>query len=241
MLHSTRGIVFHQIKYSETSVIAKIYTEQFGLQSYLIRGIRGKKAKIKPGLLQHLSLLEMEVNNKETKSLQHIKELKSAYSFASIPYDMIKSSILVFLNEVFVKAVKEEEANPELFNFLFNGIQVLDMTEELNSSFHLHFLIQLTRYLGFFPKNNFSEMNNVFDLTEGEFCKITDLSEYFASLPFSGYIAELQNAQFEMNVNFSYPSTHRNELLEVIIRYYQLHIPGFGELKSHKVLKEVLH
>lgn len=241
MLHTTRGIVFHLIKYSESSVIAKIYTEQFGLQSYLIKGIHGKKAKIKPGLLQHLSLLEMEVYNKEKKSLQNIKELKSAYSFSSVPFNMVKSSILVFLNEVLLKAVKEEESNPELFNFLFNGIQVLDMTEELNSSFHLHFLIQLSRYLGFFPNNNFTVKKNVFDLMEGEFCNATDLTEYFAPLPFSQYISDLQNAQFEMNTNFSFPANHRSQLMEIILKYYQLHIPAFGELKSHKVLKEVLH
>ena len=115
------------------------------------------------------------------------------------------------------------------------------MTEKINSSFHLHFLIQLTRYLGFFPKNNFSEKNNTFDLMEGEFSNTTDFSEYFAPLPISRYIAELQNARFEMNVNFSYPSNHRNELLDVIIKYFQLHIADFGELKSHKILKEVLH
>jgi len=241
MHHNTRGIVFHQIKYSETSIIAKIYTEQFGLKSYLIRGVRGKKAKIKPGLLQHLSLLDMVVSHKEKSSLHHIKELKSSYSFTSIPFDMVKSSILVFLNEVLFKAIKEEESNPGLLNFIFHGIQVLDLTDQLNSSFHLHFLTQLTRYLGFFPKNNFSNKNSSFNMMEGEFCFSTDPSNYLAPMPFSKYISDLQNAPFEMNSKFNFSADHRSRLLDIILKYYRLHLPGFGELKSHKVLKEVLH
>ncbi|MCD4664768.1 MAG: DNA repair protein RecO [Bacteroidales bacterium] len=169
MLHKTRGIVLNKVKYSETSLIVKIYTELFGLQSYLIRGIRNKKSKIKPSLLQHLALIELIVYHKEKKSIQHIKEIKSAYQFKSVPFDIRKSSIIIFLNEILYKVIKEEESNKSLFEFLFNTIQILDINEKGVSDFHLIFLVQLTKFLGFFPKNNFSKTRDNFNLEDGEF------------------------------------------------------------------------
>src|SRR4051812_33656990 len=132
MLHKTRGIVFHVTPYAESSVVAKIYTEQLGLQSYLVNGVRSKKAKIKSGLLQPLSLLDMVVYHKDRGGLQRIKELRQATGgqFSTIPFDVVKSSVVIFINEVLYKSVKEEEANPQLFDFIFHALQLLDIRTE---------------------------------------------------------------------------------------------------------------
>jgi len=105
MISKTKGIVFHQLKYSETSFIVKIYTQEFGLQSYLIKGARNKKSKIRPALLQHLSLLELIVTHKEKSNLQHIREIRSAHQYSNLPFDMIKSSITLFVNELLLKSI----------------------------------------------------------------------------------------------------------------------------------------
>src|ERR1051325_9557854 len=149
MLHKTKGIVFHVTPFSESSVVAKIYTALFGLQSYLINGVRNKKAKIKPGLLQPLSLLDMVVYHKERSGLQRLKEIRPSASggqFTSIPFDVKKGSMVMFLNEVLYKSIKEEEANQQLFDFIFNAIQLLDVQPEANNDYHLLFLVQLTKY-----------------------------------------------------------------------------------------------
>ena len=241
MLHKTRGIVFRQIKYSETSVIAKIYTELFGLQSYLIRGVRNKKSKIKPALLQHLSLVDIVVYHKEKKDIQHIKEIISAFRFTSIPFDIKKSAIVIFLNEILYKSIKEEEANSELFNFLFNSIQILDLKKNRVSNFHLLFLIQLTKFLGFFPKGNFSNENVTFDLQEGIFIKSETQTEYLTGMPFSKYLFDLTNTSFEDLGSLLILPKYRNELLNTILKYYRLHLPGFGSIKSYQVLQAVFN
>ena len=241
MLHKTRGIVLHQVKYSETSLIVKIYTELFGLQSYLIRGIRNKKSKIKPALLQHLALVELIVYYKEKKSIQHIKEIKSAYQFKSVPFDIRKSSIIIFLNEILYKVIKEEESNKSLFEFLFNTIQILDINEKGVSDFHLIFLVQLTKFLGFFPKNNFSKTRDNFNLEEGEFLGQNIRGRYFIEKPYSKYFSELINISYENSELFHIPPNHRNNLMEYILNYYRLHLPGISEIKSHQVLKTVLN
>jgi DNA repair protein RecO (recombination protein O) len=239
MLQSTRGIVFHQVKYSETSIIVKIYTEKYGLQSFIVRGARKKNAPIKASQLQHLALVELEIYRKETKDLQHIKELKVIFPFQSIPMDIRKSTILVFMNEVLYKVIREEEPNPELFEYISNAIQILELKEDHFSSIHFLFLIQLTKFLGFFPKNNYSATNTNFDLQEGEFNNAVGPDTIIAVEPYSRYISTLCNAAFDRIEDIRIHPSHKNKLLETILNFYRLHLPGITEFKSHAVLKSV--
>ena len=239
MLQSTRGIVFHQIKYSETSIIVKIYTEKFGLRSFLVRGARKKNAKIKASQLQHLALIELETYQKGSKDLQYIREIKVLHPFQSIPIDIRKSAIVVFLNEVLYKVVREEEPNPELFGYIFNAIQILDLKNSHFSNIHLLFLIQLSRFLGFFPKNNYSAKNPNFDLQEGEFTNAVGLESMIAIEPYSKYISFLCDTSFEKLEEFKIHPAHKNQLLEIILNFYKLHLPGIAEFKSFAVLKSV--
>lgn len=239
MLQTTRGIVFHQIKYSETSIIVKIYTEQFGLQSFLVRGARKKNAKIKASQLQHLSLVELEVFRKESKDLQIIKELKVIFPFQSIPLDIRKSTILIFLNEVLYKVIKEEEPNPELFEYIQNVIQILDLKTSNFTTIHFLFLVHLTRFLGFFPKNNYSISNPNFDLKEGQFSSDIGPESFISVEPYSKYISMMCDTTFKRIDEMKIPTVHKNNLLEIILNYYKHHIPGIIEFKSHAVLKSV--
>lgn len=237
MLHSTRGIVFHQVKYSETSIIAKIYTEQFGLKSYLFRGARKKKSNTQAALLQHLNLLELEVYQREKKEIQQVKEIKMAYPFKTIPYDIRKSSILIFLNEILYQVIREEEPNPDLFQFLYQAIQLLDNKEKNLASFHFIFLIQLTRFLGFFPRNNYSDTHHTFNLSEGEFSSMSLPGNYFAPSPYGRLLSQIMELQ--PDASYSIPSPVRNSLLEIILNYYKLHVPGMKDIKSLDVLKSI--
>jgi len=169
MIAKTQGIVFHQIKYSESSLIVKIYTREFGIQSYLLKGLRSKKSKISPALLQHLSLLDIVASHKEKSNLHYIREIHSAHQYASIPYDMTKSSITLFVNELLMKAIREEEPNTALFDFVFQSMQWLDLASENYVNFHLIFSMQLCRYLGFYPRGVYAPSTPYFDLEEGCF------------------------------------------------------------------------
>jgi DNA repair protein RecO (recombination protein O) len=263
MLYSTRGIVFHSVKYSESSVIVKIYTGLFGLQSYLFKGIRNPKSKVKPGLFQALTLLDLVVYHKEKHSLQAVKEIRLAHPYQTIPFDIRKSSVALFINELIYKAIREEEANPSLFEFLWASCQQLDETNEPVSNFHLLFAIQLCHYLGIFPQMNQSPKFPIFNLREGLFqSSIPEHPHYLDqgnSLLFNDLLEtcnrqslkssiptnpEICIAPFGVAQNFEplqylKPET-RNRLLETILLYYQLHLPGFRGLQSHHILRKVL-
>lgn len=240
MIAKTQGIVFHQIKYSESSLIVKIYTREFGIQSYLVKGVRSKKSKISPALLQHLSLLEIVVSHKEKSNLHYIREIRSAHQYVSIPYDMIKSSIILFVNELLIKAIQEEESNPSLFDFLFQSMQWLDLATEKYVNFHLIFSIQLSRYLGFYPRGIYSPATPYFDLEEGCFENRRPIHHNYLQGKEANKLSLLTDYSLDSIKELKLNNEDRNKLLDQIVQYYSLHLPNFGELKSLDVLRTVL-
>lgn len=241
MLTKTKAIVIKTIDYSENSVILKCFTEQYGLQSYLINGVKNKKGAIKPSHLMPLNLLELDVYHQLNKNLQRIKELKCQPILNNIHYDLLKSSIGIFMGEVLNKTIQaENQADKNLFEFLFTVIQYLDLTQQSLSNFPVYFMLQLSQYLGFNPKLNYSELNNSFDLEEGVFkpSLFGDIKVVESHL--AEYWFDLCKVNFDSFSQIEINKTHRNELLNHVMLYYKIHIEGFNELKSNKVLVEVL-
>jgi DNA repair protein RecO (recombination protein O) len=253
MLHSTKGIVFHSIRYAESSIIVKIYTELFGLQSYLIKGIRNVRSKIKPALFQPLTLLDLVVYHREKQSLNAVREAHLAHPFLTIPFDVRKSSVTLFINELAYKAIREEEPNAGMFAFLWQTCLQLDEAEESVSCFHILFSLRLMHYLGIFPQNNHSARFPVFNMREGLFqAAIPNHPHYLDpanSLLMSHALDVCGPQQTEHEGksewrDFSESAipdpASRNRLLETILLYYQLHLPGFKGVQSHHILHDVL-
>ena len=239
MLHKTKGIVLRTVDYSDTSIITKIYTEQFGIQSYLIKGAKRKKASVKANLFQPFSLLELVVYKKEKKHLQTLKEARPEIYFASIPHEPAKTSILFFLNEVVLKFLQEEENNPELFSFLHETIQTLDVEEKNFINLHLIFLVRLSRFLGFYPQGRFSELTSVFDLREGKFISGEPLHPDFIIKENSKLLSRVLSSNYYSMDNLLLSGKERKNLLDIILRFYELHLSHMGSISSRKVLEQV--
>lgn len=239
MLHKTRGIVLRTTDYSDTSIIAKIYTEEFGIQSYLIKGAKRKKASVKSNLFQPLSILELVVYKKEKKQLQTLKEAKPEIHFTSTPHEPAKTSILFFLDEVLLKCLHEEEHNPKLFSFVHETILALDAAEKNYSNLHLIFLIRLSRHLGFFPQGNFSETNSIFDLREGKFTSKEPMHPDFLLKENSKLIGKIIISNYYTMENLIVKGQERKNILNILLRYYELHLSNMGSISSHKVLEQI--
>lgn len=241
MLIKCKAIVIKTIDYSENSVVLKCFTDTHGLQSYMVNGVRSKKGAIRPSHLLPLSLLELEAYHQQQKNLQRIKELKCTPQLHSLHFDMVKSSVGIFMAEVINKVLREEnQPDAPLFSFMYHAIQLLDLEVDKVNNFPLFFLLQLTRYLGFHPKGSFTEHTNGFDFKEGIFEPYDARNPYQLSPSLSQKMSMLlQSSTLESkNVTMSY--TERTALLEHTIDYYREHIIGFIDLKSHKILAEVL-
>ncbi len=239
-LHKTRGIVLHQTKYADSGLILKIYTEAFGLQSYIIRGCRSKKSPFKPALLQNMNLLEMVAYHKEKNKLQSLKEVKMAYTYQALHFDMVKQSIAFFINEVIYKSIKEEEKNLDLFEFLFHAMQYLDQQNENISLFPHIFCVQFSRYLGFFPKNNYDNKSRFFFPEEGLFREIYFQSKYLLDEKQSAYFILLMQTKLSDVGKVRIPKTDRKDLLNHILNFYLMHLQGIKEFKSVDILSEIL-
>ncbi|TVR43292.1 MAG: DNA repair protein RecO [Bacteroidia bacterium] len=238
MIRNTEGIVLHTLKYGESSLIARIYTRDMGMQSYLVRGVRKSKSRNRQMLFQPLTLVNLVAYHKDNKDgLQNIKDISLRHAYRLIPFDIHRTSLAIFLAEVLSHALKSQEYNYALFDFLNTSLLDLDHQQEKLSFFHLLFLLRLSRFLGFHPRNNRNAVNLFFNLQEGVYqpvfeneqtCLDASLSESFYLLV-EADTADLPHIQKD----------HRKMLLKKLIDYYRLHLSGMPEIKSLAVLETV--
>jgi DNA repair protein RecO (recombination protein O) len=247
MLHQTRGIAVHTVKFSETSIIAKIYTEAFGLQSYLIKGVRRQHSKIKPGLFQPLTILDLTVYHKEKRTLQIIKEVHNHYPYQTLASDIQKSSVALFINELIYKSIGEEERNPELFGFFYRTCIALDHYDGPLAFVPLSFMIHLSRYLGILPQIDLEEYHDIFNLRDGVFQSRLPDHTHFIEPPlthllkhFLRAVEDAEGREVLATVQFPATAAQRSELLEQMLVYYKLHLSGFRDVNSHRILHTVL-
>ncbi|PSR56544.1 DNA repair protein RecO [Adhaeribacter arboris] len=233
MLVKTRGIVLNFIKFRETSIITRIYTEQLGLQNYIVNSVRKKGPGARIALFQPLTLLDMVVYTSPRGGLTRISEYKCSYPFTSIPFNTRKSSIVLFLSEILTYTIQEEEENLPLFGFLYDSIVYFDCQEQGFSNFHLFFLLQLAHYLGFGPTSG-ADITSQVAFSVGTATQSRGSVLHFQM--FEAYFDALLQSSEEVFMN----SKVRKELLLILIRYYQLHVEKLGEIKSLQVLSEVL-
>lgn len=236
MLQQTKGITLRVTNYSESSVVAQIYTETLGLQSYLINGAKKPKAKINYNMLQPFHILEMVVYNKENNNLQRIKEAHQIPPLKSIPLNIVKSSIAMFLNEVLYKVLKHQHPEPQLFQFLENAIIWLDETDDGLANYHLVFLAKLSHYLGFKP---IISNQPYFDLMEGQFSNHLPAHFHVLQEPYSSALREILQSSFSNCNKIKLNRSDRTYLLQKLIDYYRLHTENFGEVNSLYILEEI--
>jgi len=238
---TTRGIVFNKIKYGESSLVVKIFTEEVGLQSYLVRGVNSKKARLKLSLFQPLSLLELVVYHKSSHGLRHIKEARMDYPWQHIPFSPEKQSILMFLNEVLYKTIRHETPDKELFQWIYHTLVWFDLEEKNFLNFHLFFLMQLTRFLGFSPKKEMSEMTRqpFFDLQEGHFVQHRPVHLNYLEKQQAALFFELMHTGLDGLKTFKINNKQRRNLLDALLTFYLLHLPELGKIKSLEILRSM--
>ncbi len=238
MLHTTEGIVLHNFKYGDTSLVARIFVPEYGLQSYIVKGVRKSRSRIKPGLFQPLTLVNMVAYHKEREGLQNIREIRCSHPFKSITLDIRKTSVAVFMAEVMLNAFRNQESNPGLFNFVRDEIITLDDSHENVANFHLRFLIQLSAWLGFSPARNISDSRPYFSMREGTYQPTLHGSD-FLDRQQSRWFFSLSDSSLSFDEIPEMPGKMRRDLLHGILKYYRIHLEGFKELRSLETLEAV--
>ena len=239
MLTKTQAIVLHSLKYGETRLIVDMFTRSYGRQSFIVSIPKSSKSKFKKQLFQPLTILEIEVDIRPKLQLQKLSDVRLAIPFASVPFHPHKLSISLFVAEFLYHALRSEQRNELLYDYVENSIEWLDGQDGYFANFHLVFLMRLSRFLGFYPNLEHYEAGDYFDLRESVFIPQPPVHRDFL------FPEEARKVQLMMRMD--YPTMHlfrmshqeRNRLLEVLLTYYRLHLPDFPEMKSIGVLQEL--
>jgi DNA repair protein RecO (recombination protein O) len=243
-LHKTRGIVLRTVKYGETSIIVTLFTELFGVQSYLVNGVRTatKKGTGKATLFQPSAILDLVVYHNELKQLQRIKEFRWDHLYRHILSDVKKNAVALYMVELLTKCLKQPEGHPDLFHFVEDAFLHLDESNDgVTANFPLYFALHLPVFFGFRMNDNYSSKNVFLDLQEGSFIPEQPSHPYFIEDKQAAITSQLLKTQRpeelgELRLNHDF----RRNLLYAFEKYYALHIQDFGTLKTLPVLKEIL-
>lgn len=232
MLHSSKGIVINALKYGDSGFIVKIYTASHGLVPFLVQGVHGKKAAIKPSMLQPLSLVEAVYYYKTTRQIQRLKELRCRPVLQLAHTNPVRSSMALFCAEVALKVLKTEEPDDALFNTLSSKVQQLDAEDCDVPYYPLRFLLDLSVPLGFPPAMG---PGTYFYLAEGVFSNITPVHG-------SQTLNEMRSSHLKslLEGKPGLKSIERSQLLDDLLTYYAYHVQGFGEMKSLPIIKSIL-
>ena len=239
MLTKTQAIVLHTIKYGETRIIVDMFTRTHGRLSFIVNIPKSIKAKTKKQFFQPLNILEIEVDVRQKVQLQKLSDVRLAMPFSSIPFNPHKLSISLFIAEFLYYALRSEQQNALLYDYVESSILWLDSQDDRYANFHLVFLMRLSRFLGFYPNLEHYQTGDYFDLRESMFLPTPPLHRDFL------YPQEAEKVQLMMRMD--YPTMHlfrmsrqdRQRLLDIALTYYHIHLPAFPELRSLAVLEEL--
>ena len=239
MIEHTKGIVLHQVKYTDYGMVVQFYTRKSGRQSFLIHGARNKKAGKHSVFFQPMFLLDLVSYNRETRTLQTLKEFSVAFTPTDIHTNIKKSCVAIFLGEVLSSVLREESPNEELFDFLEESIRYFDACVDNYANFHIAFLAGLSSYLGFEPARRSSPNEKYFDMLEGEFVISPPSHGNYAGKEISEFLSSFFSSSYEEIGKIHLTGSMRNEILETLVHYYSIHLPGLKKMKSLEILKEV--
>lgn len=236
MLHTTKAVVLKTIRYGDRTVVLKAYTEEFGLRSYMVRA--GGKGGVQQALLQPLNRLEMVVNEQAERDIHTIREVRVDRPYSNVPFDAVRGTLALFVQEVLYKVLRGEAADPAMYGFIQEALEAMDTSAEIRN-YPLIFLLRLSGELGFSPAPSMDGEDR-FDLREGEFIRGVAPHGHTLGPPHSTHLIALLTVGFDTMPGPMIPATQRRELLDHLVLYFRMHIEGLGELRSPAVLHQVL-
>ncbi len=244
MIHKTKGIVLRSVKFGETSVVVTLITELFGLQTYMVNGVRtvSKKGSVKAAYFQPAAILEMEAYHNELKNIQRIKEYKWAYLYQHIFSDVRKNAVAVFIIELLTKCLKQPEGNAQLFYFVEDALCHLDTaSDKVAANFPLFFALHLAPFFGFGITDESLEANVFLDLLEGQFVAQKPNHPHYLEPTEAAAMAQILKTRQPLELeDLQLNREARRKLTTAMQEFYSLHISDFGTLKTLPVLREIM-
>ena len=239
MFQKIQGIVLSSINYNDKYILVQIFTDTSGRVTYMVPKTNSKSSKVSRSLFMPFALLEMDAEHRDSRDIQRIKEAHSILPLYSIPNDISKSSMVFFLSEFLTKVLKDVNENNNLFQYLTQSIQVLELAEKGIANYHLVFILNMTRFLGFYPNLEEYQQGDIFDMLNGVFVRNQPLHNHYVSRPDSLALSKLYRISYENMHLFKFSRQDRINIINRIIEYYRIHLSDFPAIKSLDVLHEL--
>lgn len=243
-MNTTQGIVLRSIKYGESSLVSTIFTAVYGVQTYMVQGVRTSKSnRSKAGLLQPGMMLDMVIYHQPAKNMQHMREFQAAYIYRSVFEDIIKNSVALFSVEVLLRLLPDSAPQPELFDFAMEYFKLLDTTpQQYVGNFPLYFIINCSRQLGYELKGAYSAITPHLNLQDGSYTAHPPaLPPYMADEDCRALSDLIATSNYDTLEHMALASATRTRLTEWYIAFLQRHTQHMGNIKSLPVLKAILH
>ncbi|WP_343305022.1 DNA repair protein RecO [Chitinophaga niabensis] len=243
MLHKTPGIVLRTVKYGDASVILSIFTELFGIQSYIVNGVRSSKPKAARGnILQPGNILDLVVYHNDQKNLHRISEFKLGHVYTSMHVNIVKNTVALYLIELLQKVLRQPEHNPELYQFAESVFKALDTEPTaVAANLPLYFTLKLAIHLGFHFGGHYSEYTPYLDLQEGVFTDLPPHHSNYLDEVSSEITDRLQQVVYAADLGkIELNKERRRNMLYAYLDFYKVHLPDFKELHSPPILHEIL-
>ncbi len=237
--YKSRAIVLHTMPHGESGHIVYMFTEAFGRVSYYVNS--GKRGVPTVGgskiMLYPLSIIEI-VGSKGGGAFHRIKEAKRMTLNMSAFNDIYKSTISLFLSEFLYKVIKDEHHNPMLFDYILHSLLLFDAMEEGKSNFHIYFLVHLTKYLGFYPNNGYSD-DSYLDMRIGDFVIIRPTHQMVMDRDESRLLWRFMSINSGEIATIESSGKVRSRLLDNLVNYIGLHNDTKYTIKSLEYLREI--
>lgn len=241
-IYKAEGIVLHTIKHGERALVAYVLTDIAGRETYLIRGIGSVRSKEgrwgRASFFQPMFPIEFNGFVPPKSNMHSMREVRLSSPLRCIPFDVRKSTIALFMAEIIYKLVKEEEQNLPLFEFVKKSVFALDQMEDGVANFHLWFLVGLSRYLGFYPSNEYVE-GDYFDIVNGCFKRGVPLHRFVINEENSRLLYELMDCEVSDLGNIKLSRRQRNDFIESLLSYFGYYLDTMNSIQSIKILTEV--
>lgn len=234
-----RGIVLHTLKYGESSMVVYLLTDVGGRRSYMVQGVRSRSGRgSKLALFQPMFPVEFEGLESSRQQMDRFREVHAGYALQTLPFDVRKSTMALFMAETLYRLVRESEPNEALFDFVWGSVTLLDTLEEGIANFHLWFLAHLSRLLGFSPGNDYLS-DSWFDIREGVYTRTRPPHTLVLSQDNARTLSEFHTCDIRRIGGVALNRRQRVDFLNAMLTYIGYHLDAISAVQSVRILQEV--
>lgn len=241
MIEKVHGIVIDVRAHSDRHNIVTLYTRERGRVAFVSPLGKTRKGQARNARLSLLAVVEADVNFHEGKELQSLPAVTSPVVWRELYFNPVKSATVMFVAEFLNRLLRTAAPDRAMWDFIYLSLRTLDEMKSGIANFHIAFLTRLAEHAGISPHIATWRQGFWMDMRDGVFSAIRPNHPDYLRPAEAEYVKLLLRITYRNMHRYRLDSEARNHILNQILRYYAIHLPGVANLKSLDVLHEIFH